>query len=89
LAKEALLSVGQPQHIGIARSLHHSPRLLILDEATNAFDNNIEQIVLDVINNFSKYITIIIITHRLNAVKNYDMTIKVEKSQIVDKCQYI
>jgi ABC-type multidrug transport system fused ATPase/permease subunit len=79
------LSGGQRQRIGIARALYRSPRLLILDEATNALDNITEQIILDAIKNLSKDITVIIVTHRLNTVKNYDTIIKLEKGLIAEK----
>jgi len=66
------LSGGERQRIGIARALYHNPSLLILDEATSALDNATEKIVMDTINNISKSITILIITHRLDTVKNCD-----------------
>ena len=63
------LSGGQRQRIGIARALYHNPKVLILDEATNALDNQTEKSVMDEVYNFSKNITIILITHRLNIAK--------------------
>ena len=78
------LSGGQRQRIGIARALYHNPQVLILDEATSALDNETEQAVMDAVNNISKDITIILIAHRLNTVKNCDIIFKLEKGQIIN-----
>ena len=79
------LSGGQRQLIGIARALYNNPKVLILDEATSALDNQTEKVVMDAVNNISKDITIILIAHRLNSVKNCDIILKLDKGQIVAK----
>ena len=79
------LSGGQRQRIGIARALYHNPQVLILDEATSALDNKTEQAVMKEINNLRKDITIIIVAHRLNTVKNCDVIFKFEKGELVGK----
>jgi ABC-type multidrug transport system fused ATPase/permease subunit len=84
----ARLSGGQRQRIGIARALYHNPTVLILDEATNSLDNQTEQAVMDAVNNLSKDITIILIAHRLNVVKNCNIIFKIDKGQIVAKGTY-
>jgi ABC-type multidrug transport system fused ATPase/permease subunit len=76
------LSGGQRQRIGIARALYHNPQVLILDEATNALDTLTEKAVMDSINNLSKDITIILITHRLGTVKKCDKIFLLEKGEI-------
>ena len=77
------LSGGQRQRIGIARALYHNPKLLVLDEATSALDYETERAIIDCINNLNKDITIIMIAHRLNTVKNCDVIFKLDKGQIV------
>ena len=79
------LSGGQRQRIGIARALYRNPQVLILDEATSALDNQTEKAVMDAVNNLSKDITIIIIAHRLNTVKDCDIIFKFDKGHIVDQ----
>ena len=79
------LSGGQRQRIGIARALYHNPKILILDEATSALDIDTEKAVIDAINKINKEITIILITHRLNTLKNCDIIFKLDKGEIVDK----
>jgi len=77
------LSGGQRQRIGIARALYHNPKVLILDEATSALDNQTEQTVMDEINKLRKDLTIILIAHRLNTIKNCDVIFRFEKGQLV------
>ncbi len=79
------LSGGQLQRIGIARALYSNPQVLIFDEATSALDNETEKAVMDAVNNIKKNITIIIIAHRLNTVKNCDYIYKLENGKIKDQ----
>lgn len=76
------LSGGQRQRIGIARSLYHNPKILILDEATSALDNKTEEVVMDAIKNISKDMTIIIIAHRLNTVRDCDFIFDLDKNKV-------
>ena len=82
------LSGGQRQRIGISRALYHKPTVLILDEATNSLDNETEQAVMDAVSNLSKDLTIILIAHRLNTLKNCKIIFKFDKGQLVGEGTY-
>lgn len=82
------LSGGQRQRIGISRALYHNPTVLILDEATNSLDIETEQAVMDAVNNLGKNLTIILIAHRLNTLKNCDIIFKLDKGQLVGQGSY-
>lgn len=79
------MSGGQRQRIGIARALYHSPSLLILDEATSALDTKTEEAIMQSINKLSKQITIILIAHRLNTLKNCDIIYRLDKGELLRK----
>lgn len=82
------LSGGQRQRIGIARALYHNPKVIILDEATNALDNQTEKAVMDAVNNLGNDINIILITHRLSTVKNFDRIFLLDKGQLKYQGKY-
>tara|TARA_Y100000768_G_scaffold63599_1_gene43738 strand:- start:40054 stop:41811 length:1758 start_codon:yes stop_codon:yes gene_type:complete len=79
------LSGGQRQRIGIARALYHNPKILVLDEATSALDDETEKAVMNAINSLSNDITIILIAHRLNTLRNCDIIFKLHGGQIIEK----
>jgi len=82
------LSGGQRQRIGIARALYHKPKVLILDEATNALDISTENLVLESIININKETTIIMITHRLSSLKNCDKIVLIEQGKIIEEGKF-
>ena len=61
------ISGGQKQRILLARSLYRSPEILLLDESTNALNEDLEQRVLLNIKKFFPKITILLVTHRTTA----------------------
>ncbi|MBQ1902304.1 MAG: ATP-binding cassette domain-containing protein [Lachnospiraceae bacterium] len=65
------LSGGQKQRVGIARALVNKPEVLISDEATSALDPQTTLQILDLLKEINKKsgITILMITHELNAVR--------------------
>ena len=62
--------------------------MLILDEATNALDIETEKIVMESINKLKDNITIILIAHRLNTVKNCNQIFLVENGKITVHSQF-
>lgn len=75
--KSCNLSGGQRQRICLARSLLAKPKVLMLDEATNALDKESENQILQNIRNYMAGRTLIVVSHNPNIIAKADKAIKV------------
>jgi ABC-type multidrug transport system fused ATPase/permease subunit len=77
------LSGGQRQRVGIARAILRDPGLLILDEATSALDAELEGRIRGALEQRFAGRTILIITHRLETVRNVDHVVCLSEGKVV------
>ncbi len=66
------LSGGQKQRTSIARALIRKPKILILDDSLSAVDTKTENSFLNNLDDFANQMTVILISHRISSVKNFD-----------------
>lgn len=77
------ISGGQRQRIGLARALYRDPLVLVLDEATNALDEETENILLtDLIKKSNNDRTIIMVSHRQSALKDFNSILLLKNGSI-------
>jgi subfamily B ATP-binding cassette protein MsbA len=81
----ARLSGGQRQRIALARAFLRNPSLLILDEATNALDDENDAIIQRHLREYSKGRTTIVITHRLATLLTADHLIWLQDGKVVEE----
>lgn len=67
--KGTSISGGQRQKIAIARALYFEPKILILDESTNALDEKTEVRIIKNLINYKKIRNILLITHKRKLAK--------------------
>jgi ABC-type multidrug transport system fused ATPase/permease subunit len=63
------LSVGQKQRVGLLRAIYDNPEILILDEFTSALDKKNEEIIINYIDNFKVYKSLIVVGHNSASIK--------------------
>ncbi|WP_394758127.1 peptidase domain-containing ABC transporter, partial [Flavobacterium sp.] len=81
----ANLSGGERQRIAFARALYKDPEILILDEATSALDSESELVIKKLVEDLSSQgKTIIVIAHKLQAIKKADVIYAFKKGEIIE-----
>ena len=77
----AVLSGGESQRVTIARSLIGSPRIMLLDEATNWLDNESQAEVMQNLGGLTS--TRIVIAHRLSTLEQADRIYVMQAGKVV------
>ena len=78
-------SAGQKQLISLARGMIEDAPILILDEAMSMLDTRTEKKISNIINKLVKTKTVILISHRLSAIKDSDLIVFLEDGEIIEK----
>ncbi len=79
------LSGGQKQRITIARALAINPAIIILDDCLSAVDARVEDTIMkNILKNFPGR-TLLVVTHRLPAIRDFDMIAVMKDGMIVEK----
>ena len=79
------LSGGQKQRISIARALAIDPRILILDDCLSGVDARTEEAIIKNISEAAKQKTLIVVTHRIPAIKDFDLIVVMQEGRIVEQ----
>ena len=79
------LSAGESQKVAIARTLYGNQDLIILDEPSGALDPSVEYLLNRELKRIVGDRTVIIITHRLSAVRDADQIYMMAKGKIVEQ----
>jgi ATP-binding cassette subfamily B multidrug efflux pump len=79
------LSGGQKQRTAIARALLTKPSILILDDATSSVDTETEHEINENIQEHSRDLTTLIISHRVSSVKEADFVVYLDDGRIAEQ----
>ena len=67
------------------RYIYRKPSILFFDEATSSLDTLTEKKLMKAIGDLYGHLTIVIVAHRLNTLKNCDFVIELEDGVVIKK----
>ena len=84
-AEGANLSGGQRQRLAVARAVLHDTPVYVFDEATSNIDVESEAAILDFIEEIARTKTVVMISHRLAAIRNADCIYVLREGRLVER----
>ena len=82
------LSGGEQRRLGLARILLNDAPILLLDEPTEGLDRETERQILRLILAHSENKTLIMVTHRLTAIEQFDELCVIDEAKLIEKGTY-
>ncbi|WP_058913077.1 heme ABC transporter ATP-binding protein/permease CydC [Entomohabitans teleogrylli] len=79
------LSGGELRRLAIARACLHNAPLVLLDEPTEGLDAETERQILDLLLRVTAGKTVLIVTHRLQALSQFDRIVVMDSGQIIEQ----
>ncbi|MGC6359337.1 heme ABC transporter ATP-binding protein/permease CydC [Bisgaard Taxon 45] len=82
------LSGGEQRRLGLARVLLNKAPLLLLDEPTEGLDRETERQILRLILNHAKDKTLLMVTHRLTFIEQFDLLCLIDEATLIEQGSY-
>ena len=82
------LSGGEQRRLGLARILLNDAPILLLDEPTEGLDRETERQILRLIFAHAENKTLIMVTHRLTAIEQFDELFVIDEAKLIEKGTY-
>ena len=82
------LSGGEQRRLGLARILLNDAPILLLDEPTDGLDRETERQILRLILAHAENKTLIMVTHRLTAIEQFDELCVIDEAKLIEKGTY-
>ena len=82
------LSGGEQRRLGLARILLNDAPILLLDEPTEGLDRETERQILRLILAHAENKTLIMVTHRLTAIEQFDELCVIDEAKLIEKGIY-